>query len=657
MHTDPRDAMRIAILPSLVLISLFVAGWSRQQQAARIAVGPEVMVSGPDTMSSYNEYDADIDPSNPNRLMVCAQPFVPDLNERKVTVHMSDDGGKTWRLSLDARPERKGLLIADPICAFAPNGTAVLSSLIQTLEGGTEGAGTWAGFPGGRGQQIHRSTDGGRTWSNPYHIGFIDNQFATVDRTGGKYHGRIYLSGGATGNPFWLIYSADTGKSFQRSELTPSDARWHMDDRSDIHVDGTLLIPYNIPDQGNPNQPNAPRTFTMGLSRSTDGGVHVSLPDTVASRRVLCPRAPNTPPLINPQVAVDRSNGPFRGRIYYMWGEVESLSTATMPGVADRCLPVIVSSDDGGRTWTQSRHFLDVPSRLDPARGPDARLPVMAVNSKGVLGLSWYDRREDPKNHGARQYFTASLDGGETWLPSVPISTKPLALQGPRVFSLVTRGSGGGRRPTRGAGGGTTRAASDIATITIRAEVRGTASGIGGDYGAMVTDTSGAFHPFWVDNRGDAANAGHLFTTRVTVAGAVQRSGSAELAGLENVTSKLELQYHYTKNRWDAGNLNVDVGLVVQNVSTDTIRGPLKLRIVGLRSVSGPVILRDTRAPVAGAVLDLTGSIPTTGLAPGASSRVHEIRLRAGPVPAEMSANGPYGVGALTAKIFGKTRP
>jgi hypothetical protein len=49
-------------------------------------------------------------------------------------------------------------------------------------------------------------------------------------------------------------------------------------------------------------------------------------------------------------------------------------------------------------------------------------MPAVTVNRAGVVGVSWYDRRESPDDQGWRSRFTASLDGGETFIGSVPVS-------------------------------------------------------------------------------------------------------------------------------------------------------------------------------------------------------------------------------------------
>jgi hypothetical protein len=37
----------------------------------------------------------------------------------------------------------------------------------------------------------------------------------------------------------------------------------------------------------------------------------------------------------------------------------------------------------------------------------------------------WYDRQDNPDNIGYWPQFSASFDGGETWLPSVRVSDSP----------------------------------------------------------------------------------------------------------------------------------------------------------------------------------------------------------------------------------------
>jgi len=47
------------------------------------------------------------------------------------------------------------------------------------------------------------------------------------------------------------------------------------------------------------------------------------------------------------------------------------------------------------------------------------------VNKDGVIGVSWLDGRDDPTGRCYGVYFTASLDGGDTFLPPSRVSTTP----------------------------------------------------------------------------------------------------------------------------------------------------------------------------------------------------------------------------------------
>jgi hypothetical protein len=53
----------------------------------------------------------------------------------------------------------------------------------------------------------------------------------------------------------------------------------------------------------------------------------------------------------------------------------------------------------------------------------------------------------------------------------------------------------------------------------------------------MTTDAAGRFHPMWCDNR---TGISQLWTAAVAVSGSAVRNGDAQLASLDDVTSKVE---------------------------------------------------------------------------------------------------------------------
>jgi hypothetical protein len=81
---------------------------------------------------------------------------------------------------------------------------------------------------------------------------------------------------------------------------------------------------------------------------------------------------------------------------------------------------VLVSSSDGGATWSTKRRINDDAPQYDNV------MPSLSVDGLGTLHAAWYDRRDDP-GCGAlvNTYWAESLDGGVTFLPSQRVSGQP----------------------------------------------------------------------------------------------------------------------------------------------------------------------------------------------------------------------------------------
>ena len=105
--------------------------------------------------------------------------------------------------------------------------------------------------------------------------------------------------------------------------------------------------------------------------------------------------------------------------------------------------------------------------RADSAGGEVVfrQTPSVAVNGEGVVGVTWYERRKEAGGECQHVYFTASLDGGKTFLPEVRVSSAPSCPATPR------NGRAGTRWPA------------------------------GGDYSGLVAAADGTFHVLWADSR------------------------------------------------------------------------------------------------------------------------------------------------------------
>ena len=115
--------------------------------------------------------------------------------------------------------------------------------------------------------------------------------------------------------------------------------------------------------------------------------------------------------LAYPSLMADLSDGPRRGTLYAAYMDRRE------PG-SDTDIFLRRSTDDGA-TWSERVRVNDDPTD----NGADQFHPWMVVDEQGVLNVIWLDRRDDPNNLEWNAYVARSLDGGETWLPNIRVSS------------------------------------------------------------------------------------------------------------------------------------------------------------------------------------------------------------------------------------------
>jgi hypothetical protein len=578
----------------IAALSIIVAVPAIGQRArTRIVVGPNVTVSRQNPQLDHTEFLVAQDPANSRRLLACIMLWSSERNRLATGIYGSFDGGNSWRMLFN---DTSSYEVWDPACAFGGNGE-MLFSTIPFGEASRDSDAT----------VIYRSTDAGKTWSKPFRLSFEDRQYFTVDRTGKKYDGRIYLhvnggvqdtSGRSLRREVHLYYSTDNGQTFIGPIVPPeSDSFTYqltIPGQGTVLDDGTLLIPYWTMHQ--PKDGKGPSVSHLEVFSTTDGGAHVE-PGIVVGKMTSCGD------ITLPTISVDRSRGPFAGRVYLAWGERR----------AGRCRILLASSSDNGKHWTSPILVDDTRAAEDTLNGPDAFLPAMTVNKDGIVGVMWYDRREDVKNRGHRLRFAASIDGGQTMTRSVPVSTAAYTYPRPERIPTTATIQGGGSRRAR-------RPTESLSTNVIYGPRL--YDGVG-DTDGMTSGNDGRFHLFWVDNR---TRISQLYTAPVTVIGRVTKNGAPELDSLENITKKLEARY--TRVVYDGSSHTVSLDVTLRNTSTDTVRGPLKLRATKLESNVGDVVASnaDNGELGPGAIWDLTAQMPKRrALLPGETTRARRL--------------------------------
>jgi hypothetical protein len=595
-----------------------IGGSGAQDDFSPIAVGENVLVSRANPSWEHTEYMGDAHPSDPDKLMLCSMLFSQERDRLTSGIYLSSDGGKSWEFTYNDTTSVIGG-VWDPACAFGLGIDAFLLTLRSSDDEARDPeAGSYEawGREGSSGMPLYRSADGGRTWSGPLELGFIDNQDISIDRTGGPNHGRIYVYGNTDPKTrLWHIYSDDGGRSFQRSRPTDVEGyeAWAITGPGTILPDGTLLRSYYLvkdPEAGFTD----PGYYTLAVAASTSGGEETGGPVEIDPLSYCASVRETTEGLayrgagaVTPVMASDHSGGPFHGRAYVVWGEQ----------FRGHCAVFLAFSDDNGQTWSSPVKVSDELPRPEEDSGPDAFLAMVSVNTNGTVGATWYDRREDPRNLDHRLRFSASLDGGESWLPSVPVSDERFVFKDPAEYPAGGYVRGGGRRA---------RDPTDHFQVNVWPGprlYRGMNSGMG-DYAAVAAGADGRFHAFWIDNRTGVAQ---MYTAAITVNEEPALHGSPELAQMNNVSSFLEMQS--TSSVWDAATQTLTVEYRFLNTSEETVAGPLIMRITRLRSDLGRPVLRGAgiRQRGTGAVVDLDGLIPEAGLAPGQTSGTKRISI------------------------------
>jgi hypothetical protein len=155
---------------------------------------------------------------------------------------------------------------------------------------------------------------------------------------------------------------------------------------------------------------------TISFNRSFDGG------ETWDRQRVIAPKSipfdiaipaeSFRAALVYPVLDVDRSNGPFRGRLYASWLDRGQSGTDVF----------LSYSDDRGKTWSSPQTVAD--ALLIPVDRFNHWMSVDPVT--GEVNISFYDTRNDTTGfrYMTDTYLTQSKDGGATWLsPNVRVST------------------------------------------------------------------------------------------------------------------------------------------------------------------------------------------------------------------------------------------
>jgi len=589
---------------------------------APISVGPNVRVSAAFPNWAHDEVIVAADPSNPNNLIGCTDMAHTAVNggPSETVVYSSFDGGMHWSPTLRAS---FGLSAGDPACAFGRGGHAYYAVL-----GLKNGAGITT---------VYSSYDAGRTWPHQVRLPVMDREYVTVDTTRSRFAGRVYVNAtrgtqpidadGGIGdftNGISIYHSLDKGATFEQGvTLSDTHSRYvlGMGDGT-VLSDGTFIALFGDLKNTATGWNYIPKTSTAWLKvvTSHDGGERFA-PASIVDNWYYCNISKDGDV---PSIASDLSTGPFHNRIYATWDDIRS----------GRCQIMMAFSDDKGKTWSPATVVSDDFSRAD-GNGPDDFMPVIAVNKRGVVGIAWYDRRDSPDNIGYLVRFSASYDGGRSWLASVPVSEASSELF--------------------------TKARMQVADVKYAGTAQGVSARVGpgsfqfsgGHTAGLAASADGAFHPFWVDNR---TGIHQVWTAAVNVSGQAYRNGSAALASMRDVSSMITLNLHNVVFDSAAGTVTADASL--SNTSKKNIAGPIYTRVLTLSSDFGVLSVDDSANGItkAGALLNFSDVLSGNRLPAGSSTGVKHLTFHLADLRAYHASNDNAGPSSTSSNFVNMQR-
>ncbi len=386
--------------------------------------------------SPESEVDAAINPADSTNIIVGPIGLSTTMT---LPIYYTTTFGTSWKKStFQPAPYEAGVLVeggGDPVFAFDANGKAYMSwidlylnpSSLDTVHTGMY----WAYSTNG-GQSWKRSTNGyiGNAWSI-YNAsagtvdtttGFDDKQWLAVDRSNSPYRNTLYAA--------WTHLDAKYFGVMLRRKLPNVDS---MEPAVHVSSNAMKAVQYtsigvdalggvHVTFMGTPDTVNfgiyhvyssdGGRTFQPEVKIS-DADIPGQSPDAKGDL-IFGVRAPGNYPC--PHLSIDTA---VTGNLYMVWN---ALGVTQDEGHGTDIY--FSRSTDNGKTWSPAQ-VVNNDSNGVNGTYTDHFYPSIAVNGKGEIAVTWYDRREDPANQVGRYYLARSTDHGQTWT-NTPVASQPM---------------------------------------------------------------------------------------------------------------------------------------------------------------------------------------------------------------------------------------
>jgi hypothetical protein len=370
-------------------------------------------------------------PRNPLNLVGGSKFFTDPRNYRfQIGYYSSFDGGCTWQdggvfPGFSANETTSDITFAfglhNDVYALVLN----TASAVSVAESGVS---------------VLTSHDGGRTFANPVRVFddpsgkvFSDKPWIAVDTSAGPHSGDIYVAwsydtaglcgyGNYCSQHLGFSRSLDGGKSFSPVRFVEGQAPFCTNPATGrpahsitcdgvlgatpaILPDGSLAVAFQYMDVMNSNKIPS----RLAVVTSPDAGTTWNNPILIATIHDIAGTFPPEKYRNDslPAFACD----PRSGQMYITWSD---------KGPRDADI-LFATSSDRGRTWTS------LPFRVNDDLdndGVNQFQPQIAVAPDGVVSISFFDTRVDPRHLNIDVYLAQSTDHGTSFLKNVRVTTR-----------------------------------------------------------------------------------------------------------------------------------------------------------------------------------------------------------------------------------------
>lgn len=356
-------------------------------------------------------------PLNPNIIVAGANDMRYNTSAAgyRMAAYYSTDGGKTWSTSLTPKnadvfiptPSSGGLTNVDPGLAFDSKGNLYYCYIVGqvTNDGDLQDGGVF----------INKSTDGGKTWSDPIPVSYSvgggsqqdshDKPFIACDANpNSPFKDRIYVTwyliSPTSGPCIGFAYSSN-GEEFSPTIKLPGSIGLGsvQSPMPIVASDGTLYVVW---ENKNNNQ------TSIFVQKSTTGGTSWAWTSPKVAQTVI-----TIGEKVNLRMALTKKgNMRVSSHPYICFGDNPNKLFVVQAGKDEngKYRIYLAKTTNGGETWT-SRIRVD-----DNPYGNDMFFPAVAYDpTTKILAVAYYSSQLDPDNKAVDLFVSVSFDEGNSW--------------------------------------------------------------------------------------------------------------------------------------------------------------------------------------------------------------------------------------------------